>query len=154
MHATPLSAALHLITACRADPGAITICAIGPLTNLALALEVDPGNRRSRSRIGRKWGGSMQAGGNVTPYAEANIWHDPHAADRVFGASWPVKIVGLDVTQEIFCTRDEFAALAGEVPRNLADFCTKPPASTLIFMNRRSDWRAVICMIPLRSSQR
>lgn len=108
---SPLSAARHLVEACRADPGAVTICAIGPLTNLALALELDPGIRDNVAGV-IVMGGSIRAGGNVTPHAEANIWHDPHAASRVFKAGWPLTMVGLDVTEKILCHRSDFAALA------------------------------------------
>lgn len=108
---SPLSAARHLVEACRADPGAVTICAIGPLTNLALALELDPGIRDNVAGV-VLMGGSIRAGGNVSPHAEANIWLDPHAASRVFKAGWPLTMVGLDVTQEILCHRSDFAALA------------------------------------------
>lgn len=62
-------------------------------------------------------GGSMVAGGNVTAFAEANIWQDPHAAERVLAAKWPVKLVGLDVTHEIVCRRRDFAALAERSPK-------------------------------------
>ncbi len=45
-------------------------------------------------------GGAALAPGNVTPVAEANIWHDPEAAAAVFDAPWPVTMVGLDVTMK------------------------------------------------------
>lgn len=109
--ASPLSAARHLVEACRADPGAVTLCAIGPLTNLALALELDPDIADTVAGV-IVMGGSIRAGGNVSPYAEANVWLDPHAAERVFAAGWPLTMVGLDVTQEILCQRSDFADLA------------------------------------------
>lgn len=112
---SPLSAARHLVEACRADPGAVTICAIGPLTNLALALELDPGIRDLVADV-IVMGGSIRAGGNVAPHAEANIWHDPHAAACVFEAGWPLTMVGLDVTEKVLCHRADFAALARRSP--------------------------------------
>lgn len=111
----PLSGARHLVEACRSDPGSVTICAIGPLTNLALALDLDPGIVNTVAEV-IVMGGSIRAGGNVSPYAEANIWQDPHAAAQVFAADWPVKMVGLDVTQQIVCHRQDFASLAERAP--------------------------------------
>ena len=46
-------------------------------------------------------GGALHVTGNVTPVAEANISGDPHAADLVFRASWPVTMIGLDVTTKL-----------------------------------------------------
>ena len=113
--ADPRSAAEFLIETCKADPGEVTICAVGPLTNLALALRKDPQLTDYVSEI-VVMGGSVRQTGNVSPYAEANIWNDPHAAAEVFAADWPVRMVGLDVTQAVRCTRDDFAALASAAP--------------------------------------
>ncbi|MGO4836960.1 nucleoside hydrolase, partial [Rhizobiaceae sp. 2RAB30] len=62
--------------------------------------------------------------GNVTPVAEANIIGDPHAADIVFGARWPVVAVGLDVTRQVLVTPQDLELLAqegGETGQLLAD---------------------------------
>jgi inosine-uridine nucleoside N-ribohydrolase len=61
-------------------------------------------------------GGSLEEGGNVTPHAEANIYHDPHAADVVFGAGKKLVMVGLDVTHRILCTKEDFASIAAQSP--------------------------------------
>src|SRR5438034_1365768 len=45
-------------------------------------------------------GGSFLVPGNASPWAEANIWHDPEAAQIVFEAGWPITAVGLDVTHK------------------------------------------------------
>ena len=78
-------------------PGELRLIAIGPLTNLALALELEP---RLPELIGDLtiMGGAALAPGNASPVAEANIINDPHAAEIVFDAPWTITMVGLDVT--------------------------------------------------------
>jgi inosine-uridine nucleoside N-ribohydrolase len=102
-----------IIDTVRAHPGEVTLLAVGPLTNLALALADDP---RIASLVKQVviMGGAFGTGGvlgNVTPAAEANMLGDPDAADRVLGAAWPVAIVGLDVTQPTIMSRDYLASL-------------------------------------------
>ncbi len=94
------AAAEAIIRLVRAHPGQLSLLALGPLTNLALALELDPGIAQLVRDV-TVMGGSFGFGarrGNVTPCAEANIANDPHAADLVMGADWRVTMVGLDVT--------------------------------------------------------
>ena len=87
--------------------------AVGPLTNLALALADDPQIASLVKQVVIMGGAFGTDGvlGNVTPAAEANILGDPHAADMVFGAPWPVAVVGLDVTQRTIMSRDYLASL-------------------------------------------
>lgn len=79
-----------------AAPGEITLVAIGPLTNIALAVRREP-SLVDRVRDLVIMGGSTGRG-NVTPAAEYNMWADPEAAAIVFSAGWTVTMVGLDVT--------------------------------------------------------
>ncbi|MFI7678217.1 nucleoside hydrolase [Actinophytocola sp. NPDC049390] len=98
----PSRAALDITAAeflCREAPGA-TLLAIGPLTNLALALRLRPDLDTLVEQV-VVMGGNALGPGNATPAAEANMWNDPEAADVVFGARWPVTMVGLDVTHEV-----------------------------------------------------
>jgi len=83
-------------------PHQITLVAVARLTNLALALRRDPSIASLVKEVIVMGGafGFHGHSGNVSPVAEANISGDPLAADEVFGAGWPVTIVGLDVTQE------------------------------------------------------
>lgn len=112
----PRSAARLLAETCAAHPGEVTICAVGPLTNLAHALRDHPEIAETVGEV-VVMGGSIEAGGNVSEWAEANIWNDPHAADVVFAAPWPLRMVGLDVTQIVRCSRADFAMLAEKAPR-------------------------------------
>jgi len=86
----------YLASATAAEPGEITLIAIGPLTNIALALRRHP---QLVSQVGNfvLMGGSAGRG-NTTPAAEFNMVADPEAAAIVFGAGWPVTMIGLDVT--------------------------------------------------------
>jgi inosine-uridine nucleoside N-ribohydrolase len=94
------SAAEFIVETINTYPGEITVLAIGRLTNLAIALALDPGiTARVKDVI--LMGGALHVPGNVTPVAEANISGDPHAADLVFRASWPVTMIGLDVTTKL-----------------------------------------------------
>jgi inosine-uridine nucleoside N-ribohydrolase len=102
-----------IIDTVRARPGEVTLLAVGPLTNLALALADAPDIAPLVKQV-VIMGGAFGIGGvlgNVTPAAEANIAADPDAADRVLGAAWPVAIVGLDVTEPTVMTHDYLAAL-------------------------------------------
>ena len=108
-------AADFLCQSCAANPGEIVICAVGPLTNLAAALETDPEITSNAAHV-VVMGGSAYRDGNVSKWAEANIWNDPHAADAVFRADWDVTMVGLDVTETLTCLPDEMAAIAKESP--------------------------------------
>ncbi len=115
-----------IIDSVRAEPGEITLVAVGPLTNLALALEAAPDIVDLVKEVVVMGGafGENDHRGNVTPFAEANIHDDPHAADKVFTASWPVVIIGLDVTEESFFTSqylDELRDDAGEVGQFIWD---------------------------------
>lgn len=108
-----LDAADYIIQTCRAEPGEITLCPVGPLTNIAIALQRDPELVRYVKSV-VIMGGAGFVPGNVTDYAEANIWNDPHAADVVFGADWEVVMIGLDVTTQVMCMPEDYQAVADE----------------------------------------
>lgn len=95
--------------------GEIILCPVGPLTNIALALRYDP-TIVSKVKSIVIMGGGLHSGGNVTEFAEANIWNDPHAADEVFAADWEVTVIGLDVTQKVVCPHSDFSALTLDAP--------------------------------------
>jgi purine nucleosidase len=100
----------------RANPGEISIVAVGRMTNLALALRETPevaGLARQVVIMGGAFGFNGNLG-NVTPCAEANIHGDPDAADEVLGGAWPVTMVGLDVTQQTRMSTAYLEALAEE----------------------------------------
>ena len=99
----------------NAEPGTLTLIAVGPLTNLALALLHDPSIAAKVHQV-IVMGGAFGTGGhsgNVSPVAEANVINDPESADLVFTADWPVVIVGLDVTHEVVMTEAYLSALQG-----------------------------------------
>jgi purine nucleosidase len=96
--AAPGHAVDYLIDTIAAMPGEITLIAVGPLTNIALAVRREP-RLAGWVKDFVIMGGSAGRG-NVTPAAEFNIAADPEAAAIVFGAGWTVTMVGLDVTEQ------------------------------------------------------
>ncbi|WP_170252897.1 nucleoside hydrolase [Colwellia echini] len=106
-----LSAAQFIIEQSKLYPNELTLVPIGRLTNIALALRLDP---TLASRIKRVviMGGAFEVPGNVTPVAEANIIGDPHAADIVFQADWDVVTIPLDVTTKIMVVEKDLAQVA------------------------------------------
>jgi len=92
-------------------PDVITLVAIGPLTNIALALRREPSIAQKVREV-VIMGGALRVPGNVTPAAEFNIYADPHAAHAVLHAGWPIRLVSLDVTTQVLMTREQVAALA------------------------------------------
>lgn len=101
----PRSSAQFIVDMARQHPGEITLVAIGPLGNLALALRLEPDLPKLVKGVAIM-GGAAFVKGNVTPVAEANIWNDAHAAEIVFGADWNLKMFGLDVTNDVPFTPD------------------------------------------------
>lgn len=94
------SAAQFMVDAAREQPGQITLVPVGPLTNIAAALALEPQLPKLVKSI-VLMGGAARVGGNVSPVAEANIWNDPHAADAVLTAGFDLTMVGLDVTYQV-----------------------------------------------------
>ena len=84
--------------------GTVTLCCLGPLTNIGLALVREP---RIAPRIKRiiAMGGGFFEGGNVTPTAEFNIYVDPQAARLVFASNIPITLIPLDCTHQALTTR-------------------------------------------------
>jgi inosine-uridine nucleoside N-ribohydrolase len=105
------TSAQFIVDMARANPGQITLVAVGPLGNLAMALMLEPALPSLLQEV-ILMGGTVLEPGNVSPVAEANIWNDPHAADRVFGAGWKLTMVGLDVTHQLILPVTLFAHLA------------------------------------------
>lgn len=88
------------------DP--VTVCTLGPLTNVALALVRQPAIAENIAQIVTMGGGFFE-GGNTTPAAEFNIYVDPHAAHVVFTSDIPIVLMPLDVTHKALTTPDRLA---------------------------------------------
>lgn len=103
--------------------GTVTICALGPLTNIGLALVREP---RIASRIKRivAMGGGFFEGGNMTPAAEFNIYVDPHAAHLVFTSEIPVTLIPLDCTHQALTTHERLAKMRA-LPNRTGPACVE-----------------------------
>ncbi len=112
----PGSAAQFIVDTVMASPGEVSIVAVGRLTNLAIALDIEPKIASAVAEVIVMGGalGSNEYTGNVTPVAEANIYGDPHAADMVFTAAWPTVLVGLDVTMNCVMRRPQMQRIRGQ----------------------------------------
>jgi len=110
--ATSTTAAQQIVDLVRANPGEVWLVPVGPLTNIATALALDPELPELVAGVSIM-GGAALAAGNVSPVAEANIWHDAEAAAAVFRAPWQIIMAGLDVTMKVIITRDHANRLAG-----------------------------------------
>ncbi|CAK7325009.1 unnamed protein product [Dovyalis caffra] len=97
------SAAAFLVKQAKLHPGKVTVVALGPLTNIALAIELDPEFCKNIRQI-VLLGGAFSVNGNVNPAAEANIFGDPEAADIVFTCGADVLAVGINVTHQVVLT--------------------------------------------------
>jgi purine nucleosidase len=99
-----------IIDILRAQPGAVTLCPIGPLTNVASAMAQAPDIVAHIDQI-VLMGGAIGEG-NVTPAAEFNIFADPHAAAIVFESGARLTMLGLDVTHQVLATPERVRAIA------------------------------------------
>ncbi|XP_051118358.1 probable uridine nucleosidase 2 [Andrographis paniculata] len=113
------SAVEFLIEQVGLHPGEVTVVALGPLTNIALAIQADP---RFAKNVGQivVLGGAFSVNGNVNPAAEANIFGDPEAADIVFTSGADVLAIGINVTHQVVLTdadKDKLEASNGTFAR-------------------------------------
>jgi purine nucleosidase len=100
-----------LIDKLRAAPaGEITLCTLGPLTNIAMALVKAPDIAPRIKQIVMMAGGYFEAG-NITPAAEFNVYVDPEAADIVLRSDVPIVMIPLDVTHGVLSTRKRLDAI-------------------------------------------
>lgn len=106
-----ISAAEQIVETARRQPGEFTLVAVGPLTNLGLALLMEPDLPTLIPEV-VIMGGNVQLPGNATPYAEANVWHDPEAAALVTEAPWQVTFATLDATMQSVLQPRHLEALA------------------------------------------
>ena len=110
------SAAQFIVDTVNAHPGEVTILALAPFTNLALALQWDPS---IAAKVGKivMIGGAVACNGNVNPAAEANMFGDPEAADVVLGCAANTYLIGLDVTHSCFMPNELRETLQGKAGR-------------------------------------
>jgi purine nucleosidase len=108
-----------IIRLIRAAPHEITLVPVGPLTNIALAVEKDPSIVPLVKEVIIMGGGIT--GGNVNASAEANIYNDPEAAQIVFQAGWPLTMVGLDVGDKTLLTQ-KYLEQIGQTHGPMNDF--------------------------------
>jgi len=92
-----------LIEKILASPGEITLLAVGPLTNLAMAIRKEPRVVKAVKEL-IIMGGAIRHHGNATPMAEFNVYVDPHAAHIVYHSGIPMTLVPLDVTYQCILT--------------------------------------------------
>lgn len=90
--------------------GTVTLCTLGALTNVALALQKAP-EIAGRVKELVMMGGGFFEGGNITPAAEFNIYVDPQAADIVFRSGIPIVMMPLDVTHKLLTTKERVARI-------------------------------------------
>jgi purine nucleosidase len=108
----PEQAAELIVRTVRERPGDVHLLTTGPLTNVAVALRLEPELPGLVEGV-TIMGGAALAPGNVTPAAEANIWQDPEAAQAVLSAPWPKTLVPLDVTMREVMSEEQRQVLAG-----------------------------------------
>jgi purine nucleosidase len=111
-----------LLQASHDHAGELTLVTLGPLTNVARAIQRDPSivDRIPRTVI---MGAVADHVGNITPVAEYNMWADPHAVDVVLGSGLQLEFVGWDISRFHSVVDNELAAELRSIGTPLAEFC-------------------------------
>jgi inosine-uridine nucleoside N-ribohydrolase len=129
-------------------PDEMSLVTLGPLTNLADALQKDE-RRVKRLREVVVMGGAIGVPGNITPAAEFNIFMDPHAAHRVFQSGLPVTLVPLNVTEKVPLEFGEIQDLAEIMEDPLGDFVRDITEQSLEYMRKTRGISAIYLHDPL-----
>jgi purine nucleosidase len=112
-----------LIREIMAHPGEVTLVAVAPLTNVALALRKEPRIAQAVREV-IIMGGAIRVDGNTTPLAEFNVYVDPHAAHIVLNSGMPITVIPWDITRDVQLTQahvDRLLRSPSPVPRFIAD---------------------------------
>ncbi|MFZ5820361.1 MAG: nucleoside hydrolase, partial [Chloroflexota bacterium] len=132
----PRHAIDYLIERFLAEPGELSLFAIGPLTNVALAIRKEP-----RFAVAVKemviMGGAIREGGNITPQAEFNVYADPHAAHIVFHSGIPITLIPLDVTHKCLLMWEQIQAL-GKLDTPISRFIMEATAPYVKFTQSKT----------------
>ena len=107
-----------IIRSIRANPGEVTILALGPLTNIAMALRKDPGLAPLIKEI-IYMGGNIEVLGNVTAAAEFNFWFDAESAAIVLGSEIKHTLIPLDATDKLLFNKEKFERMVGSHSEHL-----------------------------------
>lgn len=141
-HYPPANAALAachavdcLLDLIRRFPGELTLIALGPLTNVALALQRDEAVMRQLADV-VIMGGAVTVPGNITPVAEFNIYVDPEAAQIVMTSGLPLTLIGLDVTERVRLTAEILDQQVCPLGTWLSRFLLDCTAQTIQFSTR------------------
>ncbi|MSS71752.1 MAG: nucleoside hydrolase [Candidatus Latescibacteria bacterium] len=122
-----------LVRTLRADPGAISLVATGPLTNLALAERQSPGVLKQAREV-IVMGGAVREQGNATPTGEFNFVADPHAAREVLHAGANLTLVPLDVTHRCLLAEEAVRRRIAPLRTPVSDFIARTTALCRAYM--------------------
>lgn len=110
-----MPAAHFIVETINRNPNQIILLVLGPQTNLAEALRIDPSIAKKVKEV-VIMGGAFETAGNITEHSEWNIWQDPVAAQKVAQASWPKTYIGLDATTQVVLTDQHLFEIADLSP--------------------------------------
>ena len=127
-----------LIKQIMSNPGEITLVAIGPLTNVALALRQEPRIVQAVKEV-FIMGGAIRHEGNTTPLAEFNTYVDPHAAHMVYHSGMPITLTPLDVTYQCILLADDVARIK-QVVSDIPPFIE---AATRFYMEFHDEYQGI-----------
>jgi purine nucleosidase/pyrimidine-specific ribonucleoside hydrolase len=133
---SPREAAEEILYQLSTTPHPLPVIALGPLTNIAAAIEKDRKTMVKAQQI-VLMGGAITVPGNVTPAAEFNIYVDPHAAHIVFTSGIPLTVVGLDVTRQVKLTKNLIETTVAPANTVVSQFLCDCTAELLAFAEAR-----------------
>jgi purine nucleosidase len=132
----PQHAIDYLIERFLTKPGELSLFAIGPLTNVALAIRKEPRFAEAVKKM-VIMGGAIREGGNITPQAEFNVYCDPHAAHVVFHSGIPITLIPLDVTHKCMLYTEQIKQL-NQRENPIARFVAEATATYINFTKTKT----------------